>query len=136
MLAVIPSILLAVTIQQPLGVSGLRVEYLTNPRGIDVAQPRLSWRITSAASERNIVQAAYQIQVTRNERVIWDSGRRASDSSVFVAYGGPALESRTAYVWRVRVWDAKGRASPWSAAASWETGLLQPSDWTADWIST
>ena len=29
-------------------VEGLRVEYLTNPIGIDVVQPRVSWRIASA----------------------------------------------------------------------------------------
>ncbi|HEV2670996.1 MAG TPA: family 78 glycoside hydrolase catalytic domain, partial [Gemmatimonadales bacterium] len=130
----ITSILLAVAIQQPLGVSGLKVEYLTNPLGIDAVQPRLSWRITS--SERNTVQAAYQLQVTRSGRLIWDTGRTAGDSSVFVTYGGPAVESRRRYEWRVRVWDAAGRESPWSAPAWWEMGLLQPSQWTAGWIGT
>ena len=121
-----------IAIQQPsLGVTGLRVEYLANPMGIDVAKPRLSWRITSA--DRNTVQAAYQIQVTREGKGIWDSGRTAGDASVFVGYGGPALESRTRYVWRVRVWDAKGRASGWNSGW-WETGLLAPSDWSASWI--
>ena len=128
------AVLLAVAIQQAPAVTGMRVEYSTNPLGIDAARPRLSWRITS--SERNTMQAAYQIQVARNNTGIWDSGRVASDSSVYVVYGGPPLASRTRYTWRVRVWDAKGRASPWSASASWETGLLQPSDWTASWIGT
>ena len=119
--------------QASLGVTGLRVEYLANPLGIDAAKPRLSWRITS--TERNTMQTAYQIQVTRGGKGIWDSGRTASDASVFVGYGGPALESRTRYVWRVRVWDAKGRASPWGEGW-WETGLLAPSDWSASWIGT
>ena len=131
----IASILLVAAMQQPsLGVTGLRVEYLTNPLGIAAPTPRLSWRITSA--ERNIVQAAYQIRVSRNEHVIWDSGRIGADSSVFVTYAGPALAPRTRYAWRVRVWDGKGRASAWSENASWETGLLQPSDWSAAWIGT
>ena len=126
------AVLLAVAIQQAPAVTGMRVEYSTNPLGIDPVRPRLSWRITS--SERNTMQAAYQIQVARNNTGIWDSGRVASDGSVFVVYGGPPLASRTAYTWRVRVWDAKGRVSPWSSSASWETGLLEPSDWTAVWI--
>ncbi len=131
----IASILLVAAMQQPsLGVTGLRVEYLTNPLGIAAPTPRLSWRITSA--ERNIVQAAYQIRVSRNEQVIWDSGRISADSSVFVTYAGPALAPRTRYAWRVRVWDGKGRASAWSESGSWETGLLQPSDWSAAWIGT
>ena len=44
---------------------GLRVEYLTNPIGIDVVQPRLSWRIVSAT--RNTMQAAYQLQVATSK---------------------------------------------------------------------
>src|ERR1043166_945681 len=127
----IAAILLAAAIQAP-GVTGLRAEYLTNPLGIDAARPRLSWRITSA--ERNTVQSAYQMQVTRAGRPVWDSGRIQADSSIFVAYAGPALESRARYVWRVRVWDGKGRASAWSAPAWWEMGLLQTSEWTAAWI--
>ncbi len=123
--------------QQPsLGVTRLRVEYLTNPLGIDVARPRLSWRITSAPPERNTVQAAYQLQVTRSGRLIWDTGRTPGDSSVFVAYAGPDLESRRRYEWHVRVWDAKGHVSPWSAPGWWEMGFLQPSDWAAAWIGS
>ena len=120
-------------------VEGLRVEYLTNPIGIDVVQPRLSWRIASA--RRNTMQAAYQIQVATSEAslargadLLWDSRKVTSDASVFVDYAGPPAASRTRYYWRVRVWDTNGRASPWSAAALWETGLLQPGDWTARWI--
>src|SRR5919198_1360226 len=72
-----------------LAVTGLRVEYLTDPLGIDAARPRLSWRLTT--TERNTVQAAYQLQVARSvtdlargEKLLWDSGRIASDASVFV----------------------------------------------------
>jgi alpha-L-rhamnosidase len=125
--------------QRPLEVNGLRVEYLINPLGIDAARPRLSWRL--ASTQRNTVQAAYQLQVATGERalargtsLLWDSGKVLSDASVFVEYGGPPVVSRTRYYWRVRVWDGSGRASPWSPVAYWETGLLQPGDWTADWI--
>ena len=118
---------------------GLRVEYLANPIGIDIVRPRLSWRI--ASTRRNTMQAAYQIQVdtsdarlARGASLLWDSGKVASDASVFVDYGGPPAVARTRYYWRVRVWDASGRASPWSPVAFWETGLLEPADWTAQWI--
>ena len=123
--------LLAIAIQAP-AVTGLRVEYLINPLGIDAVRPRLSWIITS--TERNTVQAAYELQVTRSGRLIWDTGRTPGDSSVLIAYAGPALEPRRRYEWRVRVWDAKGRASAWSALGSWEMGLGEPSQWTAAWI--
>jgi len=129
---IISLLLVAVLQQSSLGVTALRVEYLTNPLGIDVAHPRLSWKITS--TERNTVQAAYELQVMRSGRLIWETGRTPGDSSVFVAYAGPALESRRRYEWRVRVWDAKGRMSAWSAQAFWEMGLGDSSQWTAAWI--
>ncbi|OLC06854.1 MAG: alpha-L-rhamnosidase [Gemmatimonadetes bacterium 13_1_40CM_66_11] len=122
-----------------LTVAGLRVEYLTTPIGIDVVQPRLSWRIDS--NRRNTMQAAYQLQVasseanlTRGANLLWDSGKVMSDASVFVDYRGPTATSRTRYYWHVRVWDTGGRASSWSAVAFWEMGLFQPADWTARWI--
>ena len=125
--------------QQAPSVTGLRVEYLTNPLGLDAVSPRLSWRI--ASTERNTMQAAYEIQAAATESdlergtgLLWNSGKTASDASVFVSYGGPQLTSRTRYWWRVRVWDARGRTSAWSKPAYWETGLMQPGDWTAQWI--
>ena len=138
LLGCLPGPLLA---QRPLEVNGLRVEYLTNPVGIDAGPPRLSWRLESTT--RNTVQAAYQLQVAASEAdlgrgtdLLWDSGKVSSDASLYVDYRGPALVSRTRYYWRVRVWDARGRASPWSAIAYWETGLLRPDDWTAKWIGS
>src|SRR3989441_10041594 len=108
-----------------LTVAGLRVEYLTTPIGIDVVQPRLSWRIES--TRRNTMQAAYELQVGTSEaslirgaNLLWDSGKVVSDASVFVDYGGPPAVSRTRYYWRVRIWDTSGRASPWSPVAFWE----------------
>src|SRR2546421_12364318 len=117
------SIVLALTVLAPiqllaqLTVAGLRVEYLTNPIGIDAVQPRLSWRI--ASTRRNTMQAAYQVQVgtneaslTRGTNLLWDSGKVISDASIFMPYAGPPAVSRTRYYWRVRVWDNSGRESP------------------------
>ncbi|QXD15384.1 glycoside hydrolase family 78 protein [Rhodocaloribacter litoris] len=118
--------------------TGLRVEYAENPIGIDARVPRLSWRSTS--TERNARQTAYQIQAAASEadlaagRLLWDSGRVASDQSLFVPYGGPPPVSGQRVVWRVRVWDGAGRPSAWSAPALWEMGLLDPADWQARWI--
>jgi alpha-L-rhamnosidase len=117
-------------------VVNLRTEYKTDPIGIDVAQPRLSWQLRS--DERGVLQTAYQIQVAEQpefKTIVWDTGRTASDRSVHVPYGGPALSSGRRYYWRVRVWDAGGQSSEWSAPAFWEMGLLSPGDWKAKWIS-
>jgi alpha-L-rhamnosidase len=113
-------------------VTGLRCEYQADPLGIDAERPRLSWQLRS--DERGVVQSAYQVQVARDGKALWDTGRVTSDRSVHVPYGGPALESSRRYTWRVRVWDGSGRASAWSAPGSWEMGLLKPNDWRARWI--
>jgi alpha-L-rhamnosidase len=122
----------------PLTVTNLRCEYKTNPLGIDVSQPRLSWELVS--SERATMQTAYEIRVAAStadlakNKLLWDSGKQESDASVSVAYEGPALQSSRRYYWQVQVWDNQGRNSGWSEPAYWETGLLQPSDWKARWI--
>ncbi|NJD10196.1 MAG: alpha-L-rhamnosidase [Gemmatimonadetes bacterium] len=123
--------------QTPPVVTALRAEYRVDPIGIDVRQPRLSWQLSSP--ERGVVQTAYQIRVATAEtafgKPIWDSGRVMAAASTNRIYVGTALESGQRYWWQVRVWDGNGRPSAWSRTAFWEMGLLQPSDWRADWIS-
>ncbi|MFE9974361.1 family 78 glycoside hydrolase catalytic domain [Streptomyces hirsutus] len=112
------------------------VEYAETLIGTDVERPRLSWEL--AAPGRHARQSAYRIQVVRDRarwdgRMVWDSGRVVSDRSVGVPYDGPALQPRTRYFWRVRVWDAQGRAARWSEPRWWET-TLSPDEWRARWI--
>lgn len=117
----------------------LRCEYLTNPIGIGEPQPRLSWVVESL--ERGEKQTAYQILVASSEEALaldqgdhWDSGKVAADTTSQIVYGGAPLGSRTACYWKARAWNRSDQASSWSAPASWMTGLLKPSDWTAKWI--
>jgi alpha-L-rhamnosidase len=102
----------------------LRCEYRENPLGIDAPTPHLSWQ--SDSTERNWKQVAYEIlvagslDVSRSGKAdVWDSGKTNSDESVGIAYKGPALESRKRYYWKVRVWDASGKASDSVEEAWW-----------------
>jgi alpha-L-rhamnosidase len=118
-------------------VEGTTVEYASNPLGIDIARPRLSWKLRS--DQRNQVQSAYQVAVASEPARlgtpdVWDSGKVSTNQSALVPYGGPSLSSRTRYFWSVRVWDSQGRPSAWSKPAWWETGLLSERDWRAQWI--
>ncbi len=57
-------------------VSGLVCEYHTNPIGIDVQKPRLSWKMVT--TETNVLQSAYEIKVTDQPgkgKTIWNSGK-------------------------------------------------------------
>ncbi|MDF7823432.1 glycoside hydrolase family 78 protein [Pontiellaceae bacterium B12227] len=117
----------------------LRCEYHVNPLGLDVLQPRLSWQLES--DERNQQQSAYRILVAsspekleKNEGDLWDSGDVRSDESIQIVYEGKPLRSRRQCWWKVVVMDQDGKASDWSEPAMWSMGLLNPEDWTAQWI--
>ena len=62
---------------------------------------------------------------------VWDSGRVEFDQSIQIQYGGKELAPATRYSWKVRVWDAQGKASGWSQPATFSTGLKE---WRARWI--
>jgi alpha-L-rhamnosidase len=120
-------------------VQGLRCEYLSNPIGIDVQKPRLSWALSPAPGVRG--QSAYRVLVASAPEILrkdlgdlWDSGRVVSGQNTWIEYGGKSLVSRQPVYWKVRVWSDSGLASPWSTPAFWTMGLLQPSDWQAEWI--
>jgi alpha-L-rhamnosidase len=117
----------------------LRCEYLKNPLGIDVEQPRLSWLI--AAGPRGQRQTAYQVLVAstpenlqRDQGDLWDSGKVESNQSVFVAYAGRPLVSGARCYWKVRAWDNHGQPSPWSLPGFWSMGVLRESEWSARFI--
>jgi len=119
--------------------TNLRTEYKTNPVGIDVKLPRLSWEIVSA--QRNFIQEAYQIRVSDSEKdlfrgknLLWDTGKITSEQSNQVVYNGAALKSRQRVYWQVKIWGKEGSASQWSKSAFWEMGLLNQKDWQASWI--
>src|SRR5450755_23987 len=119
-----------------LTVKNLRCEDRANPVGLDIIRPRFSWQLQP--DQRNLVQTAYEIQIGNkwDKREIWNSGRQSGSESVYVPYGGNALQSAKSYYWQVRVWDNKGRVSGWSEKAFWQMGLLQPGDWKASWIES
>ena len=150
-------------IKRRLGVTPvqLKCEYAVNPLGIDVAQPRFNWVLSS--SRRGQMQSAYQILVASSEENLsqniadlWDSGKVVSEQSVNVIYKGSALKSGQKCWWKVRCWNKPGedgmyvtptyhgmetleamrqeRPSAYSAPATFEMGLLKQSDWQGNWI--
>ncbi|HVM60283.1 MAG TPA: family 78 glycoside hydrolase catalytic domain [Verrucomicrobiae bacterium] len=137
-------ILIAVLLGAPvcranMNATQLRCEYLSDPLGIDIAQPRLSWVLES--DQRGQKQTAWRILVAsspglldRNRGDLWDSGRVAGDETSANVYAGQPLTSGRRCYWKVMVWDKTGKPSAWSEPASWSMGLLDPSDWKGDWI--
>jgi alpha-L-rhamnosidase len=104
----------------------LRVEHLGGAElGLGVRHPRLSWWLPDGAAR----QVAYAIEVDGRA-----CDRNESAESVLVPWPADALASRQRVEWRVKVWTDEGE-SEWSAPAWFETGLLDPADWVAEWIS-
>ena len=121
-------------------VVGLSTEFIDSPLGVETLRPQLSWRIETR--RRGMRQSAYQIEVANSAEALiadhadlWDSGRVASDVSIGVRYSGAALISRQRCFWRVRIWAENGTACTVSDVAWWEMGLLDPSDWSGQWLA-
>lgn len=123
----------------PAHVGHLQCEYLANPVGIDVLQPRLSWQLVDARLGAR--QTAYQVLVASSEATLesdqgdlWDSGRIESDQSVHVTYAGKPLASHQQCHWKVRIWDQDGKPTEWSRPAKWSMGILSQAEWQANWL--
>ena len=71
----------------------LRCEYAQCPLGIDITNPRLSWKLADA--RRNAAQSAYRVLVASSEELLardeadyWDSERIESSDTTWIRYGG------------------------------------------------
>ncbi len=119
--------------------TNLLCEARVNPLGIGNPTPELSWQLQSlgqGTAYRGETQSAYEIQVgsAPGAADIWDSGKVISSQTVGVVYAGPVLTSGELCFWQVRVYDGNGNVSAWSAPGQWSMGLLEPTDWSAQWI--
>ncbi len=142
--AILSSVLLITVISlcnagEKLSVDYLRTNYLVNPIGIGDVQPLLSWEIKS--KNQGVMQTAYQIRAALSEKelvsgknLIWNTNRVNSELSNQILYQGHSLKSARRVYWQVKVWDNYKQSSSWSKPAFFETGLLEPSDWKAEWI--
>ena len=112
----------------------LRAEYAVDPLGIDVPQPRMTWRYDGDLTDETVLEAQVEV-LTRSDdgdERTWLSGWDSVPLPL-LEYNGPTLRSRDRIEWRVRIRSAAGEG-PWSSQASWEMGLLEPSDWSAQWV--
>ena len=113
-------------------INRLRVNDLDSPFGID-QMPRFSW--VAKTQERGERQTAYEIEVLDEQgREVWNSGKVPSSDSYQIAYEGKELMSQSSYRWRVRIWDQDDQSTTWSAWHTFETAMLSPGDWKAQWI--
>ncbi|TFD61282.1 alpha-L-rhamnosidase [Cryobacterium sp. Hh7] len=110
--------------------SAPRFEHHRKSIGIGEASPRLSWKTVAAPGW---TQSAYEIEITR-DRAAESTGRIESAEQLLVAWPVEPLASREQASVRVRLWNAAGEPTAWSASAVVEAGLLAPGDWSAEAI--
>jgi alpha-L-rhamnosidase len=125
------------------GPRALTVDGMVDPIGLGVDDVYFAWQLGD--DRRGAIQGAYRVVVARprltgsggsggpSAPAVWDTGRVASAQQAFVDYSGPALAPDTVYRWSVQSWPASGGPSPFSAPATFETGL-RDQDWKARWI--
>ncbi|MCS6827130.1 MAG: glycoside hydrolase family 78 protein [Caldilinea sp.] len=117
-----------------LKVRNLKIEYLSNPIGIDRKEPSISYTLEGDSC----FQSAYRLVFARDEvfsDIAYDTGKVASSGMTGIRYRGPLLKSRERIYVRCKVWDENDIESEWSDIAFFEMGLLNPSDWKAKWIT-
>lgn len=118
--------------------TGLTVENMTTPLGIDETTPRFGWKLVS--DEDNVMQQSYHILVASSPELlaadkgdVWDSGIVPSGQSVWVSYQGKPLESNQQCYWKVKACTTAGE-TPWSEPSLWSMGLLIENHWRGRWI--
>ena len=116
----------------------LKCEHLSNPLGIDIPNPRLTWMLKD--TRQDAMQTAYQlvigtdsIAVTHNIGESWNTGKQLK-SDIIVVYKGKKLNPLTKYYWKVNVWDKDGKPTS-SQVSTFETGMMGRSNWKGSWIS-
>ena len=101
----------------------LRTEYLINPVGIDIANPRVFW-----TCEGGMKQTAYRIVSEK-----WDTGKVETDT--MHAQYPLTLTSGERVNYKIKLWDESGAEGEWSEPAFFEMGLLREAHWKAKWIT-
>ena len=113
-------------------------EGFENPLGFYDANPTFSWKLP--VSESNKSQSAYHIVAASSPYLLpdnadlWDSEKQNSEQSTWITYEGKSLESRQKVYWQVKYWNQDNEASKWSETKHFELGLLNNSDWKAQWV--
>jgi len=84
-----------------------------------------------------VEQRAYELELRAADEdgPYWRTGVVEQSRPFGVVYDGPALVSMRTYCWRVRAHLDDGSVTEWSDEAEFESGILDPGLWRAQWIS-
>ena len=138
-LSILSGCILAACSTSPEAPYSLMCEYLSEPLGIDMSSPRLSWKIpvvkTDSVKSCRVWVSADSMAVINGSGQCWDSGELPSDIRRIV-YAGDSLQSWTKYYWKVGYKTKRENRFVCSLLSSFTTGMMSPQEWgDARWIS-
>lgn len=107
-------------------INNIRIEYLDNPIGIDIASPRIAWSLEGVKK-----QAAFEISYSVNGSSV-KKIRKESDE-MFYEFED-SFKSRDRVTFKIRV-VADNEEEVECEEHFFEMGLLKEPDWTGKWIS-
>ena len=110
--------------------TNLKVEYKSNPIGMDERSPRFSYELLGDGSSQKMRRIIVQDE---SKKTVWDSGFVNDGSCHQIVYSGAALKPFSRYFWKVYVQDESGKTACSTEKAFFETGFLGKK-WTAKWI--
>jgi alpha-L-rhamnosidase len=110
----------------------MRTAAQCEPRTLADAHPILSWRVEGAGTAARAQVIVEILTGPDSPRIVWE---HENDADSIFRYTGEALESASAYRWRVRLANIEDKWGPWSAWSAFNTAILDGSLWNARWIS-
>ena len=103
-------------------IENMKCEYMTEPRIVDVQDPKFTWTYSQEA-DKTFREAGHEIRIAE------------SVQNLKAGILTERLESFTDYFWQVTAWNADSSIVYTSPVAEFSTGALKMSEWTAEWIS-
>ncbi len=105
----------------------LKIEHLTNPIGIDINRPIITWNC-----EGGIYQSAFNIKLSKNGQVIHEE--KVNSNKMY--YNCPiSFTSKDRIEAELIVFDENGNPSSNKTTSFFEMGLLEKDLWKAKWIT-
>lgn len=112
----------------------LRVEWLSDPVGLDTRQPRFRWELSAPPGAKDVLPGPFRVIVSSSlaalhtrQGDVWDSGV-VRDGALTVTPSVPLdLASHTPYFWAVST------DGGWSEPSRWVTGVT--GEWQGKWIA-
>lgn len=109
-------------------VINLKTEYLTNPLGLGIKNPVITWNVTGEDIKfQKAFEVIYKVNNGEERKILKET------SSTRYEFGSD-LKSRDFVSYKIRVQNEEGKWSSYSDEQHFSIGLLNKSDWSAKWI--